>query len=291
MILLELKNIKKYFPIKRKSWGGQGAFVKAVDQVSLSIYPGENVSLVGESGCGKTTLARIMIKLIQQDSGSIKLEGQEVANLKGSKFRKFRKDIQMVFQDPFNSLDPRFTVFHILKEAMTLEKVRYRHFRDQEQRIKELLAAVDLPVNILNRYPHEFSGGERQRIAIARALVLNPKLLILDEAVSSLDVLIQDQILKLLQELQDKFQLTYLFISHNLKVVRRVSHKIAVMYKGKIVEMAATQEIFQNPLHPYTKELLSAAIEYKSVRRSEDINIHPNAQLVEKEKGHFVLDV
>ncbi|VAX35316.1 Oligopeptide transport ATP-binding protein OppF (TC 3.A.1.5.1) [hydrothermal vent metagenome] len=171
--------------------------------------------------------------------------------------------MQMVFQDPYSSLDPRFSVYRILKEAMTLAKDQYKTTETQLNRMEELLAAVNLSGDMLSRYPHEFSGGERQRIAIARALVLNPKVLILDEAVSSLDVLIQEQILNLLKELQEKFSLTYLFISHNLKVVRKISQKIAVMYQGKIVEMADTEEIFNNPQNSYTKQLLSAAIDYK----------------------------
>jgi ABC-type microcin C transport system duplicated ATPase subunit YejF len=198
--------------------------------------------------------------------------------------------MQIVFQDPYSSLDPRYTIGRVVKEGLTLEKKQYRSEDEKQGRVRQLLRSVQLQGDILNRYPHEFSGGERQRIAIARALMLNPKLLILDEAVSSLDVIIQKQLIDLLAELQKDFKLTYLFISHNLKVVRKISHKIAVMYKGKIVELAPTEEIFNNPCHPYTKELLLAAIDYKAVQRTEAIPIGPDAKLVDRGNGHFVIN-
>jgi ABC-type oligopeptide transport system ATPase subunit len=198
--------------------------------------------------------------------------------------------MQMVFQDPYNSLDPRFTIRRVMREAMTLARDDYKTERAKEERARGLLDNVNLHGDMLDRYPHEFSGGERQRIAIARALVLNPKLLILDEAVSSLDVIIQEQLICLLLDLQKQFHLTYLFISHNLKVVRKISQKIAVMYNGKIVELASTDEIFNNPLHIYTKELLAAAVEYKSVKRNKEIEIHPHARLTDHGGGHFVIE-
>ena len=289
-MLLELKNIKKYFPVKGGFFGSTGGTVKAVNGIDLVLRSGENISLVGESGCGKTTLARIILKLLPLDSGSIVFDGQDITNFSNQQLRETRKNMQMVFQDPHSSLDPRYTISRVMKEGLTLEKKHYRSESEKQERMRQLLQSVQLKGEILNRYPHEFSGGERQRIAIARALMLNPKLLILDEAVSSLDVIIQKQLIDLLADLQREFKLTYLFISHNLKVVRRISHKIAVMYQGKIVELAPTEEIFNNPRHPYTKELLLAAIDYKAVERKEAIIIDPNAKLVDQGDGHFVLN-
>jgi len=288
-MLLELKNIKKYFPIKGGFFGASSDYVKAVDDVDFSVIEGENISLVGESGCGKTTLARIILKLMPLDEGTIIFDGQDITKLPNRQLKNCRKNMQMVFQDPYSSLDPRFTVRRIMREALTLEKKLYQSENDKQTRMEQLLDSVGLGKDILNRYPHEFSGGERQRIAIARALMLNPKLLILDEAVSSLDVIIQKQLIDLLYDLQKKFDLTYLFISHNLKIVRKISQKIAVMYKGKIVELAHTEEIFDNPIHPYTKELLLAAIDYKAVEREVQIEIRANAQLEDRGNGHFVI--
>jgi ABC-type microcin C transport system duplicated ATPase subunit YejF len=195
----------------------------------------------------------------------------------------------MVFQDPYSSLDPRFTIRRSIKEGMTLAVGKYASEQAKEIRAQEMINAVRLEQNMMLRFPHEFSGGERQRIAIARSLALNPKMLVLDEAVSSLDVIIQQDILELLKELQQQFELTYLFISHNLRVVKQISNKIAVMYKGRIIELAETQELIDNPLHPYTKELLQAALDYKSSGRAGDFELSPRAGLVEKNKGHFVI--
>jgi ABC-type oligopeptide transport system ATPase subunit len=288
-MLLQLHNIKKYFPKKGGFFGAAGDDVKAVNGVDLSIRPGENISLVGESGCGKTTLARIILKLMPLDAGSIIFDGEDITHLSNRQMKSYRKNMQMVFQDPYGSLDPRFTVRRIMREGLVLDEDQDKSERAKLVRMREMLESVQLSGDILNRYPHEFSGGERQRIANARALMLNPKLLVLDEAVSSLDVIIQKQLMDLLADLQAKFHLTYLFISHNLKIVRRISRKIAVMYQGKIVELASTEDIFNNPLHPYTKELLSAAMDYKEVNRETEINVHPDAKLVHQGNDHFVI--
>lgn len=285
-MLLELKNIRKYFPVRHGF--APVKFVKAVNDVTLTVKKGENLALVGESGSGKTTLGRVIVKLVLQDSGRIIFEGEDISALSGAQIRRFRKDIQMVFQDPFSSLDPRFTVRRIIGEAMIFDKTLSRS--QKEDKIKEILKAVQLREDMANRYPHEFSGGERQRIAIARALVGHPKLLILDEAVSSLDVLVQQQIIDLLKQLQARFDLTYLFISHNLRVVKKLCQRIAVMYQGKVVELASVNEILDHPLHPYTQRLLTAATEYKVPRDGmEEIVISDKDRLAEYRKDHFVI--
>ncbi len=290
-MLLQLKNIKKYFPVKKGFLGKTESFIRAVDDIDLEIHRGENLSIVGESGCGKSTLARIILKLLPADSGSILFEGHDMSKLSRAKLRPFRQGVQMVFQDPYSSLDPRFTLRNILKEAMQLNPADRQGatLELQEKRMQDVLTAVHLQKDMLGRYPHEFSGGERQRIAIARCLVVNPKLLILDEAVSSLDVIIQEQLLKLLIDLQSQFDVTYLFISHNLRVVKKISKHVAVMVQGKIVERGPTPEIFNNPLHAYTKELLSAAIQYKASQSEEPILLDPASRLLDQGHGHYVL--
>jgi len=289
-MLLSVKNISKYYDVRHGIIKRTKKIVRAVDDVSLNIEKGDSLCLVGESGCGKTTLARMIMRLVEPTVGEIIFNGEQITKIKQNKLEHFRRNVQMVFQDPYSSLDPRFTVRRIIKEGMTLATGRHSSEQVKELRAQELMSAVGLDQNMLIRYPHEFSGGERQRIAIARALSLNPKLLILDEAVSSLDVIIQQDLLDLLNGLQKKFELTYLFISHNLRVVKKISNKIAVMYRGKIVEYASTEEIFNNPLHAYTKELLQAALDYKSPDREEEITISPRAQLVDRGNGHFLIN-
>jgi len=283
--MLEVKNIVKDYPIKA-NFGSVKRVVRAVDDVSFQVEKGESLALVGESGCGKTTLARIMMQLIIANHGQI-LFDKEV--LTKNNLADYRRSVQMVFQDPFSSLDPRYTIRSIICEGMELAKKKYKSDQEKELRIQDILKAVGLKRAMLSRYPHEFSGGERQRIAIARALVLNPKLLILDEAVSSLDVIVQKQILDLLLDLQKQFQLTYIFISHNLRVVQRISDRVAVMYRGKIVELAPVDEIFNNPLHPYTKDLLSAALNYKVRQQNEEYDLGVGVKLVNQGGGHYLL--
>ena len=285
-MLLELRKIKKYFPLPKSFLAKEKQFVKAVDGVDLSINEGENLGLVGESGSGKTTLGRIILKLYPVNGGSILLGGKCITHLSPREMRPLRSRMQMVFQDPYSSLDPRYTIRNILKEAANILGKRER----LEEQMVQLLNEVGLAPDCLDRFPHEFSGGERQRIALARALIMNPKLLILDEAVSSLDVLIQEQLISLLKELQEKHQVTYLFISHNLRVVKKICQKVAVMYKGKIVEMGQVEEIFNNPLHPYTQRLLSAAIEYKSVEGVLPLSFNEDSRLIDKGNGHFVIN-
>ncbi len=272
--MLHITNLKKSFPVKTNWFGRPTAFIHAVNDVSLMVNPGENLGVVGESGSGKTTIARILMGLYKADAGKIIFVEtgfkpvSTVTRLRRSGMtnkKVFRKSIQMVFQDPYSSLDPRMTVYRILVEGLTLDPKKYPKRRDKELRCLEVLDAVGLKQEgILNRYPHEFSGGERQRIAIARALMLQPKILILDEAVSSLDVLMQDQILKLLVDLQAKFDVTYIVISHNLKVIKKICRNTIVMYQGKIVESGPVDTVFNHPQHPYTQKLLKAAIHYQA---------------------------
>jgi oligopeptide transport system ATP-binding protein len=254
--LLEAVNIVKYFPIKGGVFLKEIAAVKAVDGVSLTIQEGETVGLVGESGCGKTTFGRTILRLEEPTSGEVYFEGQSILDYDKKKMQALRKKMQIIFQDPFSSLNPRKTVAHIIGEPLLVHGVRSR--RQREERVLELLTVVGLRKEHMRRYPHQFSGGQRQRIGVARALALNPKLIVCDEAVSALDVSIQAQVINLLKDLQDDFGLTYLFISHDLSVVEHVSDRVAVMYLGKIVEFAPRKALYQKPLHPYSQALLSA---------------------------------
>jgi oligopeptide transport system ATP-binding protein len=254
--LLEAVNIVKHFPIKGGVFLKEIAAVKAVDGVSLTIQEGETVGLVGESGCGKTTFGRAILRLEEPTSGEIYFEGQSILAYDKKKMQALRKKMQIIFQDPFSSLNPRKTVAHIIGEPLLVHGVRSR--KQREERVLELLTVVGLRKEHMRRYPHQFSGGQRQRIGVARALALNPKLIVCDEAVSALDVSIQAQVINLLKDLQDDFGLTYLFISHDLSVVEHVSDRVAVMYLGKIVEFAPSKALYQKPSHPYSQALLSA---------------------------------
>ena len=256
--LLEVKDLKMYFPVtsgiilQKKI-----ADVKAVDGVTFNIKKGETLGLVGESGCGKTTTGRAILQLYKPTAGSIIFEGKDLTELSGSEMRAMRREIQVIFQDPYGSLNPRMTCGDIVGEPLTVHKLTdsKAEYRD---RVAELLTVVGLNPYMADRYPHEFSGGQRQRIGIARALAVNPKFIVCDEPVSALDVSIQAQVINLLEELQEQFDLTYLFIAHDLSVVRHISDRVAVMYLGHIVELADRNELYENPLHPYTRALLSA---------------------------------
>ena len=288
--MLEIIGLKKYFPVRSGTWGRVTGQTRAVDGVDLCVHKGQDLGLVGESGSGKSTIARLVLNLIRPDSGKIIFEGWEVSSFNKKQWQSVRREIQMVFQDPYSSLDPRMSIRSVLGEPMRLAPEKFRSREEREERMVFLLRAVGLSEDALSRYPHEFSGGERQRIAIARALVVEPKLLILDEAVSSLDVLVQEQILGLLARLKKEFGLTYLFISHNLRVVRKVCEQVAVMYSGKIVEAGSTQDILDRPFHPYTRNLMKAAMDYQVADGKNEILIDPAAQMCEKEQGHFVLE-
>ncbi len=268
--VLELKNIKMYFPVKSAFLKRTVNYIKAVDNISLTINKGETLGIVGESGCGKSTLGRVIMKIYAPTSGTVCINGQDITHAKRHELKKIRRQCQMVFQDPFASLNPKMRVGKIVSEPLWVNHITDK--KEAEQRAKELFKKVGLRESDFYKFPHEFSGGQKQRIGIARALALNPKLIIADEAVSALDVSIQSQILNLLNELKSEYELAYMFITHNLAVVKHISDRIGVMYLGHLVELADKNDLFQHPLHPYTEALLSAVpVVDKSKRRKRII--------------------
>lgn len=301
--LIEVEGLKKYFNV------GGGNVLKAVNDISFSIAEGETLGLVGESGCGKSTAGRTILRLYEPTAGSVRFNGVDINQLSPKKMKAMRRDMQMIFQDPYASLNPRFTVTGIIGEALDIHGLAGSH-AERKKRVEELLDMVGLNPDHATRYPHEFSGGQRQRIGIARALAVNPKFIICDEPISALDVSIQAQVVNLLEDLQDRLGLTYLFIAHDLSMVKHISDRVAVMYLGRIVELADSEELYANPMHPYTKTLLSAIpipdpeVEANKKRiQLEDTASGPigkegasggglfdldNSELVEVSKGHFV---
>jgi len=266
--IVDVVDLKKYFPVKRKAFAGQ-EWLKAVDGITFSVREGKVFALVGESGSGKSTVARLVLRLINPTAGRILFEGSELQVLRGDSLKEFRKSVQIIFQDPFASLNPRMTVFDSVSEPLRIHHiVKKSEFRDY---VAGILSKVGLQADVMDRYPHEFSGGQRQRICIARALAVSPRMIVADEPLSSLDVSIQAQILNILQELQRKSKISFLFISHDLRVVRYFSDEVAVMYLGKVVEYAKTEDLFNKPLHPYTVELLSSAPSIRPVTRKREI--------------------
>lgn len=269
--IVEIKDLKKYFSVKKKSMSAPKQFVKAVDNVSFDIYEGETLGLVGESGCGKSTLGRTILKLYEPTSGEIIYKGQNIVKYKDKAMKPLRREMQIIFQDPYSSLNPRMNVFSIVSEALIEHKL-YKKGDDLNKRVEEIIEQCGLSPYHIYRYPHQFSGGQRQRIGIARALALEPKFVVCDEPVSALDVSIQSQILNLMMDLQKKMGLSYLFISHDLSVVKHISDRVGVMYLGSIVELADKETLYKNPVHPYTKALL-AAIPVPNPDRVSEMNI------------------
>lgn len=255
-VLLEVQKVKKEFVTSKSLTGKPLKIVHAVDSVDLTIYEGETIGVVGESGCGKSTLGRCILQLIRPTAGNVLYRGEDITKLNKEQMRQMRRKMQLIFQDPYASLNPRMTVLELIMAP--LEAFGIGTMEERVQRVKEIMELVGMPENMMNRYPHEFSGGQRQRIVIARALVLNPEFVVCDEPVSALDVSVRAQVLNLIQELKKKKHLTYMFISHDLSVVKYISDRIAVMYLGRIVEIAEKNELYNNPQHPYTKALLSA---------------------------------
>ena len=256
--ILEVNNLKKYFPISAGIvFQRQVGAVRAVDGISFNVVRGETLGLVGESGCGKSTTGRTILQLYRPTEGSVKFEGQELSTMTGNDLRQMRRKMQIIFQDPFASLNPRMTVGSIVSEPLQIHKI-FSNKKERQQFVEALMEKVGLNPYFINRYPHEFSGGQRQRIGIARALALEPSFIVADEPISALDVSIQAQVVNLMEELQNELNLTYLFIAHDLSMVRHICDRVAVMYLGKIVELGPVNEVYNNPQHPYTQALLSA---------------------------------
>lgn len=271
--LVEVNGIAKEFLVNASIWKSQSAVVHAVTDVSLDIYEGETLALVGESGCGKSTLGRLILRLIEPTRGEVIFDGVNLNKLKTDELRTFRKNMQMIFQDPYASLNPRWTIRQIVSEPLVTHNMYCSTAQETTDRVRDLLKKCGIRPEFMDRYPHQFSGGQRQRVSIARALALNPKLIVCDEPVSALDVSIQAQVLNLLGDLQKEMNLTYLFISHDLSVVRYLSDRVCVMFLGKICEIGATRDIYENPLHPYTKFLLDAIPVPDPDSRKEDRNM------------------
>ena len=264
-ILLKVEHLKKYYPVKSSSLKRSNGFVKAVDDISFDVKVGETFGIVGESGCGKSTMGKSVIRLIEPTDGKVILDGQDFTALKRKELKKARESIKLIFQDPYASLNPRMTVKDIIGEPIDIAKI-YKTKKERDDRIIEVMKQVGLNLDYLYRYPHEFSGGQRQRIGIARAIALQPKLIICDEPVSALDVSIQAKIINLLKELQQKLGIAYIFISHDLSVVKHIADRVGVMYLGNMMEMADKKALYSNPLHPYTQALFSAIPKISSER-------------------------
>ncbi|AKN30235.1 peptide ABC transporter ATP-binding protein [Clostridium carboxidivorans P7] len=254
--LLQVKNLKQYFPVESGFFSKKNSYVKAVDDISFDIYKGETLGLVGESGCGKSTTGKMLVNLLKPTSGEVIFQGKDISNLKGTQRRSLSKEIQIIFQDPYASLNPRMTIGDIIAEPIRINNIYPKE--EIEKNVLRLLDCVGLASYHRNRFPHEFSGGQRQRVGIARALAVNPSLIVCDEPVSALDVSIQAQVLNLLKDLQKEFNLTYLFIAHGLNVVKHISNRVGVMYLGKLLELSDDKNLYSDPKHPYTQALLSA---------------------------------
>lgn len=267
--ILKIRNLIKYYPVNNRKLFGKKQYIRAVDGVSLDIEEGSTLGIVGESGCGKSTMGKTILMLTKATSGNVWFKGQNILTMRSHELRDLRKDMQFIFQDPFSSLNPRMRVKELLVEPLAIHRIGTRETR--KARAAELLEKVGLKTDDFSKYPHEFSGGQRQRIGIARALILNPSFVLCDEAVSALDVSIQSQIINLLMQLQKDMGLTYLFISHDLSVIRHISDRVAVMYLGKIVETGSVNDIFNHPVHPYTKALLSAKLSLDPDRKQKRI--------------------